>query len=576
MKNIRWLARYLYKVKGIFIFSIILMTFETLFLSTLTIVQKYLIDEVLIANRSDVFFEIIIFIIICVIMFNLLLFVTPIISHKGVTQLNKFIIKDLITHILNLRTDVIKSEKVAMITQLFTNDIARTSNLVENISRTFQQFVAVIVSIVVFITLDPIIIILLLSFSVFYVVFTYFSSKKVKRMSKSIEQKRTDLVVHLEESISSTKEVIAFNRNKWEINIFNNYFKEYFTKVLDQGKLSNKIMFLTDPIKWGTILFVLGYGGFLVFQEKMSIGSLVIIYQFTSILLTSLQAMFNSIMNLSSSFASIERLREYIEKSNRENIGDLKISAFELNEPIKEIKFENVSLSYRDSKKTTLKDISISLPLGKKIAFVGRSGSGKSSLIKLLLNYTNPTQGNIYINKIPLAEINTSQLLNKIKIVFQEPYLFPETIRENLLMGKNIPEKTFYLMCKHLLIDDFVSDLPQKYESTIGNQGNSLSGGQKQRIAIGRSILSDPEILILDEATSSLDIESERIIQQYLDTIRKGKTTIVIAHRLSTIINSDIIYVLEDGRVCEYGTHKELIELNGEYKKLVTADLTLS
>jgi ABC-type multidrug transport system fused ATPase/permease subunit len=242
----------------------------------------------------------------------------------------------------------------------------------------------------------------------------------------------------------------------------------------------------------------------------------------------------------------------------------------EIEGSIKEIAFYNIDFQYASDSNKVLEQFNLIIPAGKKIAIVGISGGGKSTVANLLMRFFNPTKGEILINGINLSSIRSDAWSKRIGIVLQDPYLFPDTIRNNLLLGRSVPDEWFMLVCQKMLVDSFVSQLPDTYETPIGERGITLSGGQRQRIALARAILRDPEVLILDEATSALDVESEKEIQSNIDMIRQGKTTIIIAHRLTTVINADVIYVIKDGRVCESGTHQELMEKSGEYKKLVT------
>lgn len=217
-----------------------------------------------------------------------------------------------------------------------------------------------------------------------------------------------------------------------------------------------------------------------------------------------------------------------------------------------------------------LNNIDLVLPPGRKIAFVGTSGGGKSTLASLLARNFIPLSGEIVVNGIPLIELRREDWIARTTLVSQEPYLFPDTIRLNLLLGQeDIPESRMIDVCRAMQIHDFIAQLPQGYDTPIGERGVTLSGGQRQRLALARAVLRNSEILILDEATSSLDLETERQVQEHLDQLRKNRTTLVIAHRLSTVRNADKIIVLECGKVTEQGTHDELMVYSRHYRDLV-------
>ena len=225
--------------------------------------------------------------------------------------------------------------------------------------------------------------------------------------------------------------------------------------------------------------------------------------------------------------------------------------------------------SYEGQKNSALKEINLNIPHGKTTALVGPSGSGKSSILNLIPRFYDPDTGNVKIDNQDIKELTIDSVRSSIALVSQEPILFDMSIRDNILYGK--PDSTnneVIEAAKAAAAHDFINELPDKYNTVVGEKGYSLSGGQKQRISIARAFLKNAPILLLDEATSSLDTESEHLVQNAISILMKNRTTLVIAHRLSTIINSDQIIVLDSGNVAEVGTHEELLNKDGVYKKL--------
>ena len=234
-----------------------------------------------------------------------------------------------------------------------------------------------------------------------------------------------------------------------------------------------------------------------------------------------------------------------------------------------DITLENVTLSYEGQLNSALKEVNIHIPHGKTTALVGPSGSGKSSILNLIPRFYDPDSGTVKIDNQDIKHQTISSLRSTIALVSQEPILFDMSIHDNIRYGR--PEATKEEVIKAAeaaAAHDFITQLPNQYETVVGEKGYSLSGGQKQRLSIARAFLKNSPILLLDEATSSLDAESEHLVQKAISTLMKDRTTLVIAHRLSTIINSDQIIVLDSGKISELGTHKELIEKDGIYKKL--------
>jgi subfamily B ATP-binding cassette protein MsbA len=232
-----------------------------------------------------------------------------------------------------------------------------------------------------------------------------------------------------------------------------------------------------------------------------------------------------------------------------------------------DIRFEGVSFSYNE--KPVLEEITLQMKAGSMVALVGASGSGKTTLTNLLLRFYDPTQGRITIGGIDVRDVLSRDLRNEMAVVTQETILFNDTIRNNIALGKpGAAESEIVAAAKHAHAHEFIIEKPQGYDTVIGERGASLSGGQRQRLAIARAILKNAPILILDEATSSLDTESERAVQDALEELMKGRTTICIAHRLSTIQKADQIVVLQEGRVVEIGHHAELLASGGVYHHL--------
>jgi len=238
-----------------------------------------------------------------------------------------------------------------------------------------------------------------------------------------------------------------------------------------------------------------------------------------------------------------------------------------LDEPVRDIRFEDVCFSYGDG--NVLDHINLTVKAGEKVALVGSSGSGKSTLISLVPRFYDPTSGSVKINDIDLRDLTFDGLRSQIALVTQDTFLFNDTIAENIAYGQNgLDMEGVEAAAKRANAHDFIMEMPQGYQTRVGERGGRLSGGQKQRLAIARAIYRDAPILILDEATSSLDNESERQVQAAINQLMEGRTSIAIAHRLSTIQHVDRILVLREGKIVEQGTHSELLEQNGVYRYL--------
>jgi len=289
--------------------------------------------------------------------------------------------------------------------------------------------------------------------------------------------------------------------------------------------------------------------------------------------------------DISRALGATERVYQLVQKVPQiERINKDKPNGIELSlEQLKgQVRFDNIHFTYptRPDNKV-LRGLTMDVEPGKVIALVGESGAGKSSCVSLIQRFYDPQEGNIYLDDVALHEFDTLWLRHRIGVVSQEPTLFACSIRENILYGcpsdrPQPSEEDIIDAAKQANAHNFISEFKEGYETKVGERGVRLSGGQKQRIAIARAILKQPTILLLDEATSALDAESEFLVQQALERLMKGRTTLIVAHRLSTVRNADLVCVVSKGQIVEYGTHSELIEKAGLYKNLVDRQLLAS
>lgn len=316
------------------------------------------------------------------------------------------------------------------------------------------------------------------------------------------------------------------------------------------------------------ILLVAGYGGYqIIVVQSMTPGDLISFITAIGLMQQPLKTLIKRNSELQEALPSADRVIEILDvELEPDHIGE---DVKEVPETIEKIDFNNVDFKYDDGDEKVLKNFNLNVKAGEVVALVGKSGSGKTTLVNLLPRYYDITSGSIKINDIDIREMSLQKYRNHIGIVPQETFLFSGTIGENIGFGKdNVSKDEIINAAKMANAYNFIMELPNQFETEVGERGVLLSGGQKQRLAIARALIQNPSIMILDEATSALDTESERLVQEALDTLMKGRTTFVIAHRLSTIINADKIVVMENGEIKEVGTHQKLLENNGIYRKL--------
>lgn len=369
----------------------------------------------------------------------------------------------------------------------------------------------------------------------------------------------------LKGSIQGWKEVRALRIEKNESRIFTRYWhqlsKLFFTKQLywygNRSFIALKDFFITRM----NLYFI---GGLLIFSGELTIGSLLVFMKYYEQFFGGIGSINNLDMQLSNDAPAIERVLEILEVPIDNNDGLIRKVML-----TGSIEFSNVSFKYNESQGNVLDKISFKINPKERIAIVGKSGRGKTTLIKLILRLHRPQAGNIFVDDYNINNVNSICLHQNIGVVMQDSILFNLSIRDNLLLAKpSATEEQIREACKMAYIHEFIESLPDKYKTLIGEKGVKLSGGQKQRLAIARVLLADPKIIIFDEATSSLDHESEKMIHKAIDNISMGKTVIIIAHRLSSVISADRVIVLENGSIAGDGHHSKLIGVNATYDLL--------
>ena len=388
--------------------------------------------------------------------------------------------------------------------------------------------------------------------------------KKLRKLSKTSQEKMADTNSILHETIFGARIVKAFNMEEYEINKFNKVNNDYYKVTMKSIKRTLLLSPVTEIVGCiaGVAVFLLG--GKEVIAGKISFG---IFGLFIGSLLSTIRP-FKKLSQVASlnqqAAAASERIYEVLEA--KPSVVDT-LSARELKEFKQNIVFSDVWFNYGDN--PVLKGINLDVPYGSILAIVGPSGTGKTTLLDLIPRFYDPKRGKICIDGVDIKEVTLKSLRQQIGIVSQETILFNDTIRANIAYGKlGATDEQIKQAATQANAHDFISRMSQGYNTTIGDRGARISGGERQRIAIARALLKNPPILILDEATSQLDSESERVVQEALDRLIQGRTVFVIAHRLSTVRNAHEIVVLDKGVVAESGSHSELMANDGLYKRL--------
>lgn len=397
--------------------------------------------------------------------------------------------------------------------------------------------------------------------------------RKVRPIYRAMAQERSEIDGRVTETFGGIRVVRAFRRERKEQR---DYAVAHHS-VIRQNLFAQRLRLVVST-GWGllipaTSLAVVGFGGYQVIHGLGTVGDIIAFQMYAFMLLHPVSQIVNSLSATQQALAAMERVFEILDRPDEKPDPP---GAVEVPAPIKEIRFDAVCFEYRKNR-PVLVDVSLTVPAGSTVALVGPSGGGKTTLVDLVARFHDPTSGAVLASGIDLRKIRLESYRSRLAIVPQDVFLFDGTVAENIAYGRRSADaQAIADAARRANADGFIDSLPEGYDTIIGERGVKLSGGQRQRLSIARAILADPELLILDEATSNLDTESEQLIQASLLDLLASRTTFVIAHRLSTITHADIIVVINEGRIEQSGSHAELIGRDGLYREMVERQQRLS
>ena len=479
--------------------------------------------------------------------------------------------RDTYFKLITLPMNFFSNRRVGELNSRISADLSQVQDtLTTTIAEMLRQAVLLVGGIIFMAIISKKLVFALLLVLPVMVVFAVFFGRFIKKISRQAQDKMAESNTIVEETLLGIANVKAFVNESFEATRYSNTIRDVANIAIKGAKFRGMFVSFIVLCVFGGVLGVVGYGCVLVSQHEITFGELLKFSLYAMFLGSSLGSFPELFANLQKTVGASERVLEILAEQGE----DVSINAADnlVKQKIKgNLSFQNVNFAYPSRPEIeVLTNVSFEAKAGQKVAIVGPSGSGKSTTAGLILQFYHPQSGEILFDGKPAAEFSLTDIRNQVAIVPQDVLLFGGTILENIAYGKlSATKEEIIQAAKRANAHQFISSFPESYETVVGERGVKLSGGQRQRIAIARALLKNPSILILDEATSSLDSESERLVQEALEELMKGRTSIIIAHRLSTIREADLILVLEKGRIIESGSHQELMNTEqGLYRYL--------
>ena len=527
---------------------------------------KYLVDDIIGAERFDLIGPLVLAVLAATGVQGVTDYGLTHLLSKSAQRLIAELRRKVQRHVGRLPVAYYDTNKTGSLVSRIMSDVEGVRNLVgTGLVQVIGGILSAVAALVILLTISAALTGAALAVVLVFVVVLYYAFTTLRPIFRERGKIRADVTGRLLESLAGVRVIKGYHAEEREAGVFSKGVQRLLDNVL-KTLTGTALLSLSATMLLGIVGGVVMYlGTKQIAAGVMTVGDLLMFTAFIAFLVGPIFQMVNIGTQFTEALAGLERTRELLNE-RREDEDPRRQS--ELGPVRGEIRFENVSFAYEKGK-PVLRDISFEVQPGTVTALVGPSGSGKSTIIGLIAAFHSPGSGTVLVDGIDLSTARLADFRTQLGVVLQESFLFDGSIEENVGFGRpNASKEEIVAACRIARVDEFAERFEEKYATIVGERGVKLSGGQRQRVSIARAILADPRILILDEATSSLDSESEQMIQHGLAYLMKGRTTFVIAHRLSTIRRADQILVIDDGRVAERGTHETLYEAGGLYHDL--------
>ena len=559
---------YIWPRKKIILVGLVLIIIRSLSGMVLPYASKTLMDNIIPSKDVSTLWVLIIIVCTSILVQSLTSFSLTRLLSVEAQHLIYLLRSQVQSKLLSLPINFFDNNKTGALVSRVMNDVEGVRNLVgTGLVQLIGGSITAIISLIILININALMTVFVLVPVGIFAIIAMKAFVYIRPIFKNRGVINAEVTGRLTEILSGVRVIKGFNAEEQENKSFQKGAEKLYLNVKKSLTATALITSSSTLLLGLASAGIMGIGGYFMMDNTMTFGDFISFTLFLGFMIAPIVQMSNIGSQLTEAMAGLDRTQELMEMTIEDNP---EVRTNYLNEIKGDIVFNNVSFSYEENKEV-LHNISFEAPSGSVTALVGSSGSGKSTIASLAATFLNPTKGDVTLDGIDLSEVNLSSFRSHLGVVLQDDFLYAGTIRENILFPRpNASEEELISAVKGAYVNEFTDNFVDGLDTVIGERGIKLSGGQKQRISIARALLADPKIIILDEATSNLDTESETFIQKSLNTLMKDRTTLVIAHRLSTIQQANQILVIEEGKIVEEGKHDELIAKKGRYFDLYT------